>query len=309
MAPSGIFDAQKRDLLPGSENSLVKALLTKSAPKSLESKLTEVKDGGLSLTSQIEKSSDSVSPRLETNLERNKIEAPVELISIRPEGAGQNSTFCAFTTLNPRVLTFAYSEAWSPTVSGRVGSRLAISEFGSNIWGIDKRFFSDLPKDEWSAAVGEHALLQANLSVYQLGAKLSAWGRVAASMLTLVIAGAYGTVSRTARGSAYLLRKGVIHPFFPLSLERGSGVALGVGQELIPEIVSVKLLKGDLLILCANDVSPGVSEALLENFKETLIDSPSFDDENILYQLKEIYQRSFSGGEAEVGITILRLRK
>ena len=139
----------------------------------------------------------------------------------------------SFVALNPLAypsrLVFAGSSAARESLGSQVAYKLAIDYFVSGI----QTYFADqgggAQGEEKVVKALEEAFRSANSSVYSFGHKLSAGGRMAASLLGVVIEDGRLATGRVGFGSVYLLRKNQLYPFF--ETPEGEGDKVGDANE------------------------------------------------------------------------------
>ena len=131
------------------------------------------------------------------------------------ESESLNSSYIAVNPLGaPAKIAFAGSAAARANLGGQVAFKLALEHF---LAGVESYYGGDSLKPNSSAGALnalEHAFKNANSKVYEFGHKLAAGGRMAASMVGLVLDSGYVAAGRVGLGSAYLVRKGKVFPFF-----------------------------------------------------------------------------------------------
>ena len=139
----------------------------------------------------------------------------------------------SFVALNPLAypsrLVFAGSSAARESLGSQVAYKLAIDYFVSGI----QTYFADqgggAQGEEKVVKALEEAFRSANSSVYSFGHKLSAGGRMAASLLGVVIEDGRLATGRVGFGSVYLFRKNQLYPFF--ETPEGEGDKVGDANE------------------------------------------------------------------------------
>ena len=152
----------------------------------------------------------------------------------------------SFVAINPHLqparAVFAGSSAIRDSVGSQVAYRLALDYF---IQGVEECFTekglgaSSLSAEELTVKVVEDAFRVANTSVYSFGHKLSAGGRMAATLLGVVIDQGRLATGRVGYGSVYLFRNRQLYPFFeppPGDVER-----VGDASEFPDDIASLKV--------------------------------------------------------------------
>lgn len=134
-------------------------------------------------------------------------------------GYEANPDASAFVALNPvcrpAQLVFAGSTAVIQGVGSQVAYRLAIDYFTEGILSFYEAKGGATKSDEDEVVrVLEAAFRSANSAVYSFGHKLAAGGRMAASLLGLVIEGNSLGAARVGQGSIYLFRENQLFPLF-----------------------------------------------------------------------------------------------
>lgn len=115
----------------------------------------------------------------------------------------------------PGSLVLAGASAIRSSLGAQVACKLSLDHFVEGVLSYLARAEGPLTHNtEVSQAVLEAAFKQANTSVYDFGHKLAAGGRLAASLIGLVIEDSVVAAGRVGEWSAYLLREGMIFPFF-----------------------------------------------------------------------------------------------
>lgn len=131
------------------------------------------------------------------------------------EAANDSSSFVALNPfMVPSRMVFAGSSAARGSIGSQVAYRLALDYF---VKGVETSFGAAPSKDggdERAVKALEEAFRSANSSVYSFGHKLSAGGRMAASLLGFVIEGGRLATGRVGFGSVYLFRNNQLYPFF-----------------------------------------------------------------------------------------------
>lgn len=127
----------------------------------------------------------------------------------------------SFVALNPEMepsrMVFAGSSAARDSLGSQVAYRLAIDYFVKGVeasYAPAQRAQPSGKNEEMVVKVLEEAFRSANSSVYSFGHKLSAGGRMAASLLGVVIQNGRLATGRVGFGSVYLFRKNQLYPFF-----------------------------------------------------------------------------------------------
>ena len=133
----------------------------------------------------------------------------------RSPGGGERAHYAALNpSRQPGSLVFAGSYAAREGISSQVAGKLALEHFVSAVLDYcqtkeGEDLDADIPLE-----VLEAAFRNANSSVYTFGHKLAAGGRMAASLLGIVIEQRTVAAGRVGANSAYLFRGGELFPFF-----------------------------------------------------------------------------------------------
>lgn len=190
----------------------------------------------------------------------------------------------AVVALNPEskpgCLVLAGSSAVRDSVGSQVACKLGIEHFVEGV--LD--FFKDRdsahsddsqPNRELSVKVLEAAYRRANRSVYEFGHKLSAGGRMSASLLGVVIEDDVVVAGRVGLGGAYLFRNKELYPFFDQSaLQKRPKSELGVNSLVAVELASIRAAESDIIVLFSCELSP-LEE---DNLKSCLVNKRDFSD-------------------------------
>lgn len=165
----------------------------------------------------------------------------------------------SFTALNPNQQPGSFVAAGAmaarESLGGQVACKLALEHFVDGVLGyFDGREPRSKREDgEISLEVLETAFRKANSSVYQFGHSLAAGGRMAASLIGLVIEHSTISVGRVGYGSAYLVRGGESFPFFepPVmeNLTKNRGAFIGSNSLVPVELASVPIEEGDSILV------------------------------------------------------------
>lgn len=193
----------------------------------------------------------------------------------------------SFAALNPTQeagsLVAAGATAAGTGIGSQVACRLSLEHFVDGVLGFfDKSKNGSSSKSEISLAVLEAAFKNSNTSVYSFGHKLAAGGRMSASLVGLVIHGSVFAAGRVGNGSAYLVRRGEIFPFFENSPETAATAPqrsyLGSQSVVAVELASIPAEANDFVFLCSERLSPA-NEARLGN---VLVDGEDLDSPKLL---------------------------
>lgn len=168
----------------------------------------------------------------------------------------------------------AGSIAARESLGAQVACRLALEHFVEAVLDFEEQrpevpLEGPVPGDgETSVAILEHAFRRANTSVYQFGHKLAAGGRMATSVIGLVIEDRIVAVGRVGTGSVYLIRGSEFCPFFERGSRGGQSTTNRVGENSIVtvELSSIPIEPGDSVVLL-----PRVLETEQEEFLRDLL--------------------------------------
>lgn len=199
------------------------------------------------------------------------------------------SSFVAVNPVRkPGRLVFAGSTAVTLGLGSQVAYRLALDYFAQGVaahYDTPDARHAELSDEDAVVKVLEDAFRTANASVYGFGHKLAAGGRMAASLLGLVIEGDRFATARVGAGSVYLYRDKQLFPFFSSDgVERGVvgdieefPADLGVQRQSLigsnsivdVEVASVTLIAGDVVCAFSRPLS-SLNETLLFQHLELL---------------------------------------
>lgn len=162
----------------------------------------------------------------------------------------------------PGGLVFAGSVAARESIGAQVACKLALEHFVEGVLDFFSRrnFGPDSqPAEALSTAVLENAFKSANTSVYAFGHRLAAAGRMAASMLGLVMQDTLVAAGRVGPGAAYLFRDGELFPFFEerqfASRDAESERLIGAHSIVSVELSSISVLPRDTLFAVSEPLS------------------------------------------------------
>jgi len=177
------------------------------------------------------------------------------------------SSYCFLNpVLQPGVFAFAASQAVQDSIGSQVACRLALEHFTEGT--ID---FCSVGAIDHSrpAAVGalEAAFRRANQSVYSFSHGLAAGGRLAASLIGLVLFKDLLAVARVGTHSAYLIRSGELFALFEdLDKSRSQEVehgGVGTQAKVEVEVSSLAIEAGDTFVLIPQPLNKADQELLL----------------------------------------------
>jgi hypothetical protein len=197
------------------------------------------------------------------------------------------SDVSSFVALNPMAcpsrLVFAGSTAIRESLGSQVAYRLALDYFVHGVQGhYAGPYQAKRQQDPEDAAVGvlEDAFRSANASVYSFGHKLAAGGRMAASLLGLVMEDGRIAAGRVGLGSVYLFRGNQLFPFFsgpesgmpaigdttefPDEELRRKGSYIGQNSVVDVELASVKLEGEDIVCVFSRPLTQANETLLFE---------------------------------------------
>ncbi|MBN8549982.1 MAG: hypothetical protein J0M12_11760 [Deltaproteobacteria bacterium] len=213
--------------------------------------------------------------------------------------AGERSGYVALNPSGrPGSLVFAGSSAAREGISSQVASKLSREHFVSAVLDyfarVEQGQRQNLGEEEISLEVLESAFKNANTSVYSFGHKLAAGGRMAASLLGIVVEKKVVAAGRVGPGSAYLYRGGELFPFFE-SRQFGSDTAsleqlIGAHSIVSVELSSVPVAEDDIIV-AFSEVLDSDTELQLTMLlaEEPLIPEASLVD----YHMRRIIPRLF----------------
>lgn len=222
----------------------------------------------------------------------------------------------SYVALNPSSkpgsLVVAGATAARGTIGGQVACRLSLEHFvegvldyftqsvGSETQSLQVPLPGVDPQQEISVQVLEAAFKRANTSVYSFGHKLAAGGRMAASLIGLVIEGNSIAAGRVGTGAIYLYRNQELFPFFEkaTSVNSATGADSFVGaQSLVSvELASVACIEGDLILLFSAELDSDSERKLGETLSSGWVSA-----EHLWIALKSICDRRAFSVYARVG--------
>ncbi len=171
----------------------------------------------------------------------------------------------SFVTLNPLIepgtVVAAGSSVSSHNIGSQVACRLAIQHFTEGVLDVfdASQSWPDEERRSLALDVLERSFKRANSSIYSFGHKLAAGGRLATSLIGLVISQGMVATARAGSGSAFLLRDGEFHPFFERegtqNLPTGHTAAssqVGANSLVTVELASIAMMERDYVLLFSN---------------------------------------------------------
>ncbi len=197
---------------------------------------------------------------------------------------------CSYVALNPRAkpgsLVVVGASAARGNIGGQVACRLALEHFVDGVFQYcaetaplngASTHESNGDLSDPSVAMLETGFKNANSSVYNFGHKLAAGGRMAASLLALVIESDSVAAGKVGDGSAYLFRDGTLFPFFDNSImtEEPAHGFVGSNSLVSVELASVPASAQDIILFFSSnltkDKSGQLKAALTELSQETYL--------------------------------------
>lgn len=171
----------------------------------------------------------------------------------------------------PGSLVLAGSSAVKDSLSSQVACKLALEHFVDGVLEYFDR--KNAPSgaeqakngaagwvEEVSLDVLEAAFKNANSSVYNFAHKLAAGGKMASSLIGLVVQDRVIAAGRVGVGSAYLHREGELYPFFEATTQPRNGDAyatfIGANSIVAVELASVPVEPGDVLYVFSTFLDP-----------------------------------------------------
>ena len=181
----------------------------------------------------------------------------------------QSSYVAVNPNRQPGGFVFGGTVAGRESLSGQIACRLALEHFSDGVL----RFFeknserkSGIPSNSLTVEVLETAFREANDAVYQFGHSMAAGGRMAATLLGLVVHNQVAACARVGQGSVYLVRGGEAFSFFETQVVKTPGPNqqyVGGNSLLQVELASIGIESGDILI-ASSEVIP--QEGVLADF-------------------------------------------
>lgn len=175
-----------------------------------------------------------------------------DFFGIRRAGQQLSSYIALNPTLCPGNLVVAESSAVQETIGSQVACRVALEHFVDGVL----RFFGDrdnVASENRAVLISEEVLeaafKRANQAVYELGHKLAAGNRMAASLIGLVVQDQGVTAARVGGRGAYLVRGNKIFPFFDDSAQGNKSSLIGAGKSVVVELASIALQPFDGIVI------------------------------------------------------------
>jgi serine/threonine protein phosphatase PrpC len=153
------------------------------------------------------------------------------------------------------------------TVLGGVGSKVAVRlavdylvEAGITRVEQLKAAPGSEPAQEHAQRILEAGFKAANSAVYDFGHKLSAGGRMAASLVGISVRNSIIAAARVGSGSGYIYREGVLAAFFEssefeaLNESQQRDRALGINSLVAVDLASLALKPNDLIVVLSREL-------------------------------------------------------
>ena len=170
------------------------------------------------------------------------------------------SSYVAFNVgRQPGRLVMAGSVASQASLGSQIAAKLCLEHLSDSI--LDCYEKMDANEDVEEENILERSLKRANIAVYNFGHQLAAGGRLASSLLVLVIENERIISGRVGSMGAYLYRKGNIYPFFVN--KECTDTCIGVNSKVLVETAEVEAQPYDSVFLFSRLLSES-QERLLE---------------------------------------------
>lgn len=169
----------------------------------------------------------------------------------------------AFLAINPSRrpgnLVISGAVAGREALGGQVACRLAIEHFVDAV--LD--YYEQNPAQvggtppeggELSVRILEKAFQRANSSVYEFGHRLSAGGRLGASLLGLAVEQRTVAAGRVGQGAAYLARNHEFCPFFERRVGSAPRNLVGENSLVTVELSSIPIEEGDVIFVFGREL-------------------------------------------------------
>ncbi|MBX7143081.1 MAG: protein phosphatase 2C domain-containing protein [Oligoflexia bacterium] len=178
----------------------------------------------------------------------------------------ERADYATCVMLNPSAepgsLVFAGSVAARESIGAQVACKLALEHFVEGVLDFFTRRRVEqgaLSLEALSTAVLENAFKSANTSVYAFGHRLAAAGRMAASLLGLVVQDTTVAAGRVGPGAVYLFRDGELFPFFEerqfSNRDIESERLIGAHSIVSVELSSISIAPRDVLFAISEPLS------------------------------------------------------
>lgn len=169
------------------------------------------------------------------------------------------SSYVAFNVgCQPGRLVMAGSVASQANLGGQIAAKLCLEHLSESILDCYEKIDSDEGVEEGN--ILERSLKNANIAVYNFGHQLAAGGRLASSLLVLVIENERIISGRVGSMGAYLYRKGNIYPFFVN--KECTDTCIGVNSKVLVETAEVEAQPYDSVFLFSKLLSESQEQLL-----------------------------------------------
>ena len=167
----------------------------------------------------------------------------------------------SFLSVNPTrkagSALFVGSCAERAAIGGQVASKLALQHFLSGAEESLAQSPGTAVVSDSTLSAMEAAFRTANTAVYEFGHKLSAGGRMAASVISVFIREGFISAGRVGKGVAYLARNGEVFPFFAQRPADQEAVTVGSNSIVSVELASVPAEAGDVVLVFSDPIPAG----------------------------------------------------
>lgn len=207
--------------------------------------------------------------------------------------AAESASFAALNPASkPGSIVAAGASAGRESLGGQVAYKLALEHFVDGVLEYFDTSISNGVSSDITLEVLESAFRRANTSVYQFGHQLAAGGRLAASLIGIVIENNVVATGRVGNGSAYLYRGSELFPFFEQRIA-GTEVYIGSNSVVSVELASVPIEESDTIFVFSESLTPELEGDLLDFLDGADLRSSRLCDEAVGYLFPEIAGISF----------------
>ncbi len=235
---------------------------------------------------------------------------------------GVDSSSCVFFNpqSRPGCLAFGGSTAARESIGGQVAARLALEHFVEGMLDffhpaplrIEERDTETVSAENLQAI--EVAFKRANNSVFTFGHKLAAGGRMAASLIGVILQENVISIGKVGGACAYLARGGELYPFFDAGVpeegatEGGGGVYVGSASLVSVQLSSVRLEEGDALFFFSDSLADAPVNRLFGAL-DGREQNPSMECSSVLMQLFPHPNEYGFAAMAEAGADVIFLQE
>ena len=229
-------------------------------------------------------------------------------------GSAATTDTSSYVALNPRgcpgSLVLSVSTAAKDSISSQVACKLGLEHFVDGVLDYYENNFPEQDKQSVentrsiSLEVLETAFKKANTSVYQFAHKLAAGGRMASTLMGVVLEDKIIAAGKVGPGNVFLFRKGELFPFFENNQSPRGDIAhetlIGAHSFVSVELASVPAEEGDRIIVFPFTVKDDEKAEL----KKLLTSSDSLPEDISAYICKHIFPDVYKipfGACAEIG--------